>query len=136
MSKKRGGNNNQNLIPLNKRTKGKQREIASKGGKASVEARRKKKAAKEYLQMIDELPASPADQTKLADFGIPADDRTQEAAAYVGLNNRRRQGCPVAHRLWLEIKGEAPAQKVDVTMSNQEARQEVKEMLDALKDGG
>jgi len=35
--------NDKNLIPLNKRTKSEQREIAKKGGKASVKARREKK---------------------------------------------------------------------------------------------
>lgn len=35
--------NNKNLIPQNKRTKSEQREIAKKGGKASVKARREKK---------------------------------------------------------------------------------------------
>ena len=36
--------NEQNLIPLNKRTKSEQREYARKGGKKSGEVRRKRKA--------------------------------------------------------------------------------------------
>ena len=41
--------NEQNLKPLNKRTKSEQRKIATKGGKASGEARRKRKTLKEEL---------------------------------------------------------------------------------------
>lgn len=45
-----------NLIPLNQRTKEEQREIASKGGKASVEARRRKKTMRENLEILLSLP--------------------------------------------------------------------------------
>ena len=44
-------NNEQNLIPLNKKTKDKQREIAKMGGIASGEARRKKRQMRELLEM-------------------------------------------------------------------------------------
>ena len=46
----------ENLIPLNQRTKEEQREIASKGGKASVEARRRKKTMRENLEILLSLP--------------------------------------------------------------------------------
>ena len=49
--------NDDNLIPLNKRTKSEQREIRSKGGKASGIARKKKKLIKdtidEFLQAVN-----------------------------------------------------------------------------------
>ena len=41
--------NEQNLVPLNERTKSEQRAIASAGGKASGEARRRRKTLKEEL---------------------------------------------------------------------------------------
>ena len=41
--------NEKNLIPQNRRTKSERREIAIKGGKASGEARRKRKTLKEEL---------------------------------------------------------------------------------------
>lgn len=44
--------NEQNLIPLNERTKSEQRAIASAGGKASGEARRRRKTLKEELLAI------------------------------------------------------------------------------------
>lgn len=43
-----------NLIPLNERTKEEQREIAKKGGIASGKARRKKKLLKEIIDEIGE----------------------------------------------------------------------------------
>lgn len=45
-----------NLIPMNQRTEEEQREIASKGGKASVEARRRKKTMRENLEILLALP--------------------------------------------------------------------------------
>lgn len=48
--------NEKNLIPFNKLTKDEQRKIASKGGKASVEARRKKKLMKETAESILSMP--------------------------------------------------------------------------------
>lgn len=44
--------NEKNLIPLNERTKSEQRAIASAGGKASGEARRRRKTLKEELLAI------------------------------------------------------------------------------------
>lgn len=44
--------NNENLVSLADRTKEEQREIAKKGGLASVEARRKRKTLKEELLMM------------------------------------------------------------------------------------
>jgi hypothetical protein len=47
--------NTQNLKPLNKRTKNKQREITRKGGLRSVEVRREKKIFKElFLSVLEE----------------------------------------------------------------------------------
>lgn len=48
--------NEENLIPMNKRTKKEQREIAIKGGKASGEARRRKRTMRENLEMMLALP--------------------------------------------------------------------------------
>lgn len=56
-------NGTKNLIPLNKRTKEEQTQIATKGGKASGEARRKRKTLKEQLLLM--LEADPTIQDKL-----------------------------------------------------------------------
>lgn len=44
--------NEQNLIPVTKRTPREQREISSKGGKASAEAKKARKTLKETLLMM------------------------------------------------------------------------------------
>lgn len=44
--------NNENLIPMNERTKKEQREIARQGGIASGEARREKATMKKTLEML------------------------------------------------------------------------------------
>ncbi len=44
--------NDENLIPLNKRTMSEQREIQSQGGKASAQARAEKKALKDALLIL------------------------------------------------------------------------------------
>lgn len=44
-----------NLIPFNERTEGEQRNIATMGGKASGEARRKKREMKQMLEMCLEM---------------------------------------------------------------------------------
>lgn len=44
--------NDENLIPMNKRTESEQREMQSKGGIASGKARRKKKTLKEIAEII------------------------------------------------------------------------------------
>lgn len=48
--------NENNLIPLNKRTKSEQREYAKKGGQKSGEVRRKRKAMKEQAELLLSLP--------------------------------------------------------------------------------
>ena len=46
----------ENLIPLDKRTKEAQREIQSKGGAASSAAQRKRKALKESMNLLLDMP--------------------------------------------------------------------------------
>lgn len=55
--------NDGNLIPFNKRTEKEQREIRSKGGKASGEARRRKKQIRELFKDILNSPLSELDHT-------------------------------------------------------------------------
>lgn len=62
--------NEKNLIPFTERTENEQREIASKGGKASGKARRRKKSMKQCMEMLLALPASPDDRQLLSDIGV------------------------------------------------------------------
>lgn len=62
--------NEKNLIPFTERTENEQREIASKGGKASGKSRKRKKSMKQCMEMLLALPASPDDRQLLSDIGV------------------------------------------------------------------
>ena len=66
----------ENLIPMNERTKDEQREIASKGGKASGAARRRKRTMREAAQLILQAPARAEQAALLQKYGIPERDCT------------------------------------------------------------
>ena len=67
--------NEDNLIPFSERTESEQREIQSKGGKKSGEARRKKKSMKQVMDILLQMPASTFDDYQiLADMGINIDE--------------------------------------------------------------
>lgn len=71
--------NEENLIPFNKRTESEQREITSKGGKASGKSRRRKKSMKQVMDMLLQMPANtPADWKMLIDMGIDTNDLDEE----------------------------------------------------------
>lgn len=53
--------NDKNLIPFSQRTEEEQREIRSKGGKASQKKQREKKALKQLMQDILEMPLNTGD---------------------------------------------------------------------------
>ena len=107
--------NEKNLIPLNERTKSQQREIASKGGKASVEAKRKRKTLKEELLLMLE------------------DEEVQKSVA-VALIQEAQSGNVKAFGMLRDTIGEAPVEKVQTTQTvvdlNAFSTEEIKAMLD------
>lgn len=71
--------NEQNLIPFSKQTESEQRETASKGGKASGAARRKKRDMKSCMELLLSLPASSMDDYQmLSDMGIKFDELSED----------------------------------------------------------
>lgn len=66
--------NDKNLVPFNERTESEKREIAKKGGRASGEARRRKKTMSELARQIANAPIS-QEKTKrqLKELGIDED---------------------------------------------------------------
>lgn len=67
--------NDENLIPNSERTPSELREITSKGGRASGAARRKKKALKDCMKQLLDMPVTDVDQwNELAAMGIPIED--------------------------------------------------------------
>lgn len=75
-----------NLIPMNRLTKEEQRELASKGGKASVEARRRKKSQKQALETILSLKVKDNKaQLKLSQLGIKKSDMDNQMLMLVAV---------------------------------------------------
>ena len=107
--------NEKNLIPLNERTKSQQRENASKGGKASVEAKRKRKTLKEELLLMLE------------------DEEVQKSVA-VALIQEAQSGNVKAFGMLRDTIGEAPVEKVQTTQTVVDlsgfSTDEIKVMLD------
>lgn len=90
--------NEKNLIPFNELTESQQREIASKGGKASVEAKRKRKTLKEELLLMLE------------------DEEVQKSVA-VALIQEAQSGNVKAFGMLRDTIGEAPVEKVQTTQT-------------------
>ena len=107
--------NEQNLIPFNELTESQHREIASKGGKASVEAKRKRKTLKEELLLMLE------------------DEEVQKSVA-VALIQEAQNGIVKAFGMLRDTIGEAPVEKVQATQTVVDlsgfSTNELKAMLD------
>ena len=72
--------NEQNLKPLNKRTKSEQREIAKKAGIASGKARKQKKYIKENLEELMSMDLKDIKlKNKMLDLGVVEDFTIQNA---------------------------------------------------------
>lgn len=107
--------NEKNLIPFNELTESQQREIASKGGKASAEAKRKRKTLKEELLLMLE------------------DEEVQKSVA-VALIQEAQSGNVKAFGMLRDTIGEAPVEKVQTTQTVVDlsgfSTDEIKAMLD------
>lgn len=102
-------NGTKNLIPQSLRTKEQQKEIARKGGKASGEARRKRKTFKEQFLIM--LENDPDLQQELIKSHLERCKKTGEKSSNAG---------NTAFMNLLEIIGEAPVveKKVDVVVED------------------
>ena len=70
-------NGTKNLIPMNKRTKEEQKDIARKGGIASQKKQKQNKTFKEMLRIIGDSQVKDTKLTKqLEELGIPKEDIT------------------------------------------------------------
>lgn len=85
--------NEKNLIPNSKRTPKELREIAKKGGKKSVEVRRKRKAMKEQMEMLLTLPLKNTKLKKqLQEIGINEKEIDNQMALIVSLYQTALRG--------------------------------------------
>ena len=99
--------NEQNLIPFNELTESEQRAIASAGGKASVEAKRRRKALKESMEMLLELPISNMnDYNELAQYGFEMDKADNSVLVVLGLFKAAKAGDVAAQKELRSLIGE------------------------------
>lgn len=98
---------NDNLIPLNERTKEEQTRITKMGGKASGVARAKKKTIKELAKALGSMPITdPKKIAVLQKAGIADDDMIQDMAMLYGLEMKAQAGDTNASKLLMELRGE------------------------------
>lgn len=111
--------NPQNLVRNEDRTPSERRENARKAGKASGEARRKKKAFRESLLMLLETENK--------------DGKNYQDAVVVGLVKRAASGDPRAIELMLEIIGESPKNNTADSQNLKKAKELLRGVPDALE---
>ena len=108
-------NGRDNLIPFDKLTEEEQRNIASKGGKASVEARKKKKNMKEALQLLLSLDVKSLKvREQLKALGIDETDMNNEMALMVSMLNKALKGDKGCAEFIRDTSGQKPVEIQEV----------------------
>ena len=97
----------ENLVPLDKRTRAEQRQIASKGGKASGKARRQRKTLKESMNTLLSLPINNAkDFNAVSKMGVDMEDMDNSQLIILALFKRAKSGDVYAIKELRELIGE------------------------------
>ena len=97
--------NEENLIPVTKRTKSEAREISKKGGQASGAARRKKKSMKQVANYLLSLPVVEELQEEMIQSGIASDDADNQTALVFSMMQRAIKGNVTAAQFIADITG-------------------------------
>lgn len=85
--------NEQNLIPMDQRSQKEARELGREGGRASGEARRRKKSLREAAELYLSLPVSDKRRwNKLSEEGVPPEDVDNQMAIIAGLTAKAMKG--------------------------------------------
>lgn len=113
-----------NLIPLDKRTKEEQRAIATMGGKASGEARRKKRDLRVALEMLLEKEYKDAKGGSKSGAELIAFKQFEKALT----------GDTRAFEVIRDTSGQKPIDRVEQVVISDEAREEVRNFLDSYED--
>ena len=108
----------EDLIPLNQRTKDEQKEIARQGGIASGAARRRKKTYAELAEIIGTQKVSEENGKKLKRLGVTNGDQTNDALAVARIFLGMQNGNPKMTELWLKLRGEMPKEEANLNISN------------------
>ena len=106
--------NDENLIPMNRRTESEQREIATKGGIASGAARRKKRDMRKAAEMLLNMPVSNKQQTMkatLSALGIVEDDMDYGMGVLAAMLVQAANGNVNAAKFLRDTAGQNPVQQ-------------------------
>ena len=107
--------NENNLIPLNQRTKEEQREIAKKGGKASGKARQEKKTMKQIAKMLLNMPYVGAEMPFLTSYNNEDLRITNLTAIIAKAIEKANKGDLEAMKFIRDTIGENPKYKIEET---------------------
>ena len=100
--------NEQNLIPMDQRSQKEARELGREGGRASGEARRRKKSLREAAELYLSLPvADKKAWNKLARDGVEPEDVDNQMAIIAGLTMRAIKGDSKAAKVIFDLIGPA-----------------------------
>lgn len=121
--------NEQNLVPMNQRTKSEQREIARKAGIESGKARRRQKTLAEIGDMLGRLEIkSEKNKQILRDAGVADEDLVNDTMGMWQLTMKAAKGDPNAMEKLAKIRKQL--QTVNV---NENHNYEMKPLVDLTK---
>lgn len=116
-----------NLIPFDQRTKEEQRAIASKGGKASGEARRRKRDAKSAARLVLNLPTVDKVTKTLEKLGIQDEaEYTNMVSIFAMAYMKAMKGDIPAMRFIIEMAGMSPEFELMEARYKREAQDKAK----------
>lgn len=99
--------NEQNLIPNSERSPEELQEMAANGGRASGEARRRKKSLREAAELYLSLPVSDKRAwNKLAKDGVEPEDVDNQMAIIAGLSIKAAKGDAKAAKVLFDLIGD------------------------------
>ena len=107
--------NEENLIPFQDRTEKERRELAKKAGKASVEARRKKRTLREMVRTFGELQVEGKAAHAMEELGIEREMQNRFMQGVVSLFNKANKGDVSAFNAIRDIIGEKPVDETKLT---------------------
>lgn len=120
--------NEKNLVPLDKRTKSEQREIAASGGVASGVSRRRKKSLREAADLYMSLPPNDKRRwNRLSKDGVPPEDIDNQMAMIAGLTEKAIKGDAKAARVIIDLLGDCGKDQEDTRENN---------LLEVIKEFG
>ena len=105
--------NEQNLKPRTTLSKEEAKRLGSKGGKASAKAKRERKAIRDQLKALLELPVKNEKlKNKIKELGISDKDIDNQMAITISIFNRALNGDTKAFEVIRDTIGEKPVEQI------------------------